>query len=263
MKLSNIYFSHLNIIHVTGPSSDSTDQDFPFDVDSDDHCESPFNAYQDIQPILDKLVDIAGVKKKKKLKIYDPYYCNGSVKEHLDSLGYTNVYNKKEDCYKTWSVSNSQSQEEQQPYPKYDVFITNPPYSSDHIDKLILHLTTDERTKNKPWCLLMPQYVHKKDYYKDKIASRKNSSADVQPFYLVPKKRYVYLPPKDFREKKVSDVHKKSSPFVSMWYIWGGSKHNTDLLVQAYKDWQRESKQYTCELARGKSALRDLRRKRK
>ena len=231
-------------------------KEFPYPVDPDDHCESPFNAYQDIQPILDKLVQILGKKSKEKLKIYDPYYCNGSVIDHLSSLGYTNVYNKKKDCYKVWSGEDSSK------YPKYDVFITNPPYSSDHVEKLILHLTTDERTKMKPWCLLMPTFVHKKEYYKDKVASKKNNSTNLQPFYLVPKKRYVYLPPKNFREKKSSDVHKKSSPFVSMWYVWGGSVENTDLLVKACQEWERNSSnQCPWEIARGKSALRDLRRK--
>lgn len=206
---------------------------------------------------MDALVQILGKQSKDKLKIYDPYYCNGSVIEHLNSLGYTNVYNRKEDCYKVWSGSSSSSSK----YPDYDVFITNPPYSSNHVEKLIQHLTTDHRTKRKPWCLLMPNYVHKKDFYDDKIASKKNKN-ELQPFYLVPKKRYVYLPPKNFREKKASDVHKKSSPFVSMWYIWGGTKSNTDILVKAYKDWEKKvGKEAMCDLARGKSALRDLRRK--
>lgn len=228
-----------------------TSTEFPFPVDADDHCESPLNAYQDIEPILNTLAEIMD-KSKDEFKIYDPYFCNGSVVEHLNSMGYTNVHNKKQDCYKVWSKKTN--------YPEYDLFITNPPYSSDHVEKLILHLTTDDRTKGKPWCLLMPTYVHKKDYYKDKIFSKKNQNG-IQPFYLVPKKRYVYLPPKNFREKKSSDVHKKSSPFISMWYIWGGTKENTDRMVEAHRHWERNTNSSTCELARGKSALRDLRRK--
>jgi len=71
------------------------------------------------------------------------------------------------------------------------------------------------------------------------------------------KKRYAYLPPKDFREKKESDVHKKSGPFVSMWYIWGGSREKTDEFIKAYE----KHGDGGCELARSTSALRDLRRK--
>jgi hypothetical protein len=34
------------------------------------------------------------------LRIYDPYYCDGSVIRNLAELGFTNVYNKKEDFCK-------------------------------------------------------------------------------------------------------------------------------------------------------------------
>lgn len=222
---------------------------FPFDVDADDHCESPLVAYSDILPILEEIAKLKN-KKKKKLKIYDPYYCNGTVAQHLQSLGFPKVQNKKEDAYKTWDPNDLS-----QPYPNFDVLITNPPYSGDHPERLIRHLQ-DARMKGKPWALLMPNYIHKKDFYKS-ILSKNGSEGGIQPFYLIPKKRYVYTPPKDFREKKDSDVHKKSSPFVSMWYIWGGSFDNTEALIKSFITFGSN----TCELARSPSALRDLRRK--
>ena len=86
---------------------ENANQEFPFGVDPDDHCESPLNAYQDIQSILDKLVELLGKKSKDKLKVYDPYYCNGSVIQHLNSLGYAKVHNKKQDCYQVWSQSDT------------------------------------------------------------------------------------------------------------------------------------------------------------
>mmetsp|Transcript_3768 Transcript_3768/g.5663 ORF Transcript_3768/g.5663 Transcript_3768/m.5663 type:complete len:444 (-) Transcript_3768:25-1356(-) len=232
---------------------DSEGNEFPFPVDTDDHCESPKNSYKDIKPILDHLA-IHRAKSKNGLAIYDPYYCDGSVKDHLADIGYTNVHNKREDAYRTWDAEDNSH-----PYPDYDLFITNPPYSGDHPEKMMEHLTRDPRSCGKPWCLLMPNYVHKKDYYKNLLSKkgRKGSSRCIQPFYLVPKKRYIYLPPKNFREKKQSDVHKKSSPFVSMWYIWGGSIELTEELIKAYK---RDGEK-TCEIARSVSALRDLRRK--
>lgn len=225
------------------------DSVFPFVVDPDDHCESPLVSYKDIKPMLDYL---AKSRRKASLAIYDPYYCNGLVRENLLEIGYSNVYNKKEDAYKTWD-----EYDDSQPYPSYDVFITNPPYSGDHPERLVRHLTEDSRTKGKPWFLLMPQFIHKKDYYTKILATKKNKHNGIMPFYLVPKKRYVYLPPKDFREKKASDVHKKSSPFVSMWYIWGGSEKMTEELIRAYEN----SSDRNCDLARSTSALRDLRRK--
>ncbi len=245
-----------NIIAKTAEEDSTTattgDCDFPYPTDPDDHCESPLDSYKDIKPILDYLAK--STNGKDNLRIYDPYYCNGLVKENLAQMGYTNVYNMKEDAYKTWDESDST-----QPYPEYDVFITNPPYSEDHIERLMNHLGTSHRVVGgaKPWCLLMPTYVHKKDYFKQIIAKQKKSKKS-QPFYLVPKKRYVYLPPKNFREKKDSDVHKKSSPFVSMWYIWGGSTENNEALIRAY---QKHGGENSCDLARSGSALRDLRRK--
>eukprot|EP00957_Ditylum_brightwellii_P149437 11380625-Ditylum_brightwellii.AAC.1 len=128
-------------------------------------------------------------------------------------------------------------------YPNYDVLVTNPPYSGDHMEKLA--------------------------FYKNKSQ---------QPFYLIPKKRYVYIPPKHFRDKKASDVHKKSSPFVSMWYIWGGTANATRMLADYYFQRSRRYRNITtkndgngdnnkndvfcrCDIARSKSELRDLRRK--
>ncbi|KAL7447190.1 hypothetical protein ACHAXM_011182 [Skeletonema potamos] len=218
---------------------------FPYKTDEDDHCETPLQAYTDIQSILDALCKSMG-KSKSSLKIYDPYFCNGSVVNHLASLGYPNVYNKKENCYAVW---------EAQQEPPFDVFITNPPYSADHIDKLMTYITSTCKFGPKPWLLLMPNWVHKKDYYEN--STTKNQVNPSYPFYIVPKKRYVYVPPPDFREKKASDVHKKSSPFVSMWYVWGGTSQKNDALIQAF---QRSDAVSVCDVARSKSALRDLRR---
>jgi hypothetical protein len=207
---------------------------FPFPTDSDDHCESPLDAYQDIVPLLEKLFP-----NKKECKIYDPYYCNGAVKSNLATLGFPNVYNEKEDCYQAWESST---------VPDFDVLITNPPYSQNHISKLTDFLSSPAMT-NKPWFLLMPQWVSKKDYY--------CNVWDKRSFYVLPdKRRYVYVPPKDFREKKASDVHKKSSPFISMWFVWGGSESKTSALYQTAL-----TRCSGCELARSKNGLRDLRRK--
>lgn len=229
--------------------------DFPFPTDPDDHCESPFESYKHIEPILTQIAKLnkKSNKEKDELRIYDPYYCNGLVKQNLAQMGFTNVYNECEDAYKTWDDSDTT-----QPYPEnIDLLITNPPYSGDHIERLMEHVSTSHHMEGKPWCLLMPNYVHKKEYYKKTIDKYKKGGNCIQPFYLVPKKRYVYLPPKNFREKKDSDVHKKSSPFVSMWYIWGGTREKTESLIRAYT----KQGNGNCDIARSVSALRDLRRK--
>jgi hypothetical protein len=214
---------------------------FPYPTNPDDHCETPLKAYKDILPILNELRKSDGGGTDS-MTIYDPYYCDGSVVKHLSSLGFGSVYNKKEDCYATWKSNSG---------PRYDVLLTNPPYSEDHLERLMNHVTSP--SFDKPWLLLMPQWVHKKDYY---VKATSNEGAK-HPFYIVPKKRYVYLPPPSFREKKDSDVHKKSSPFVSMWYCWGGSDERNEELINAFR---KSTASSDCDLARSRSALRDLRR---
>jgi hypothetical protein len=213
-------------------SDDDSPETFPFATDPDDHCESPLDSYKDIVPLLKLCGSTAS--------IYDPYYCNGTMAKHLASLGFPDVYNKKEDCYKVWASKKC--------YPSFDLFITNPPYSGDHIERLMDHVTSPQFGQ-RPWFLLMPQWVHKKDYYS------KRTSA-IRPFYIVPRKRYVYVPPTSFREAKKSDTHKKSSPFVSMWYVWGGTMEQTERMFSAACQ-----KISSSDVARSKSALRDLRRK--
>jgi len=220
---------------------------FPFETDPDDHCESPMDAYQDIVPFLTAYQEQQRRQRRDgnyHVQIYDPYYCNGAVCRNLESLGFPHVYNQKEDCYQVWNTPTR--------YPKYDILITNPPYSGDHMERLIQHLVSPEfGGRNRPWMLLLPQWVHKKDYYLQGMAQ-----LGIQPMYLVPHKRYVYVPPPSFRESKKSDVHKKSSPFVSMWYIWGGSEHHHWLSLA-------KTKIKNCDVAISKNALRDLRRKRR
>lgn len=123
------------------------------------------------------------------------------------------------------------------------------------IEKL-MKFVTSSYFGNRPWMLLLPNWVHKKDYYVQ-------ATKQIHPFYLVPRKRYVYEPPKDFRQAKKSDVHKKSSPFVSMWYIWGGNQAMNERLIRQFlqSSFKGSSVESCCDLARSKSALRDLRRK--
>ena len=42
----------------------------PFEVESTDHCETPFSAYRDVAPVLIKLAELLG-KSLSELKIYE------------------------------------------------------------------------------------------------------------------------------------------------------------------------------------------------
>lgn len=212
---------------------------FPYPVDPDDHCETPAEAFRDIAGFLSQL----GTPNN--LRVYDPYFCDGAVIKHLQSIGIKNVYNKKEDCYQRWSASDDL-------LTQFDVLVTNPPYSGDHIEKLMHFVTCRQKFRDRPWFLLMPQWVHKKDYFVE-------LTKDIRLFYLVPRKRYVYLPPTDFRAAKKSDVHKKSSPFTSMWFCWGGTHEMNERLIRDFH--RQHCKTISCDIARSKSALRDLRRR--
>jgi hypothetical protein len=135
-------------------TSRTTDPNFPYETDPDDHCESPLEAYKDIVALLQNHAGQLYGKTpaaQQKLAIYDPYYCNGRVVSHLENLGFPNVYNCMEDCYQVWQDSAR--------YPKYNILMTNPPYSGDHVEKLLTHVTS-KQVANKPWMLLMVCHEH-------------------------------------------------------------------------------------------------------
>ena len=170
--------------------------DFPFSADPLDHAESPAVAYSHIVPVLEMICTKLS-KTRAELVIYDPYYCRGSVISHLGDLGFTTVINKKVDFYAN-------------PLKDFDVIVTNPPYSGDHPDRLMQFCVSS----GKPWFLLVPNWVYTKPYYITKTAQLPQ-----KPFYVAPKKRYVYATPKGFRE----DDDGKTSPFTTFWFIHCGS----------------------------------------
>lgn len=184
----------------------SEEAEYPYFVNDDDHCETPLAAYRDIAPILDAILkEKKGVGAvRSELAIYDPYFCEGSMKEHLASLDFTNVYNKREDFYKVI---------EQQTLPEFDVLVTNPPYSGDHPMALLKFIK--QQSEKKPFLLLMPNWVYTKDYYSILPADTL--------FYVSPHARYLYTTPKGRRQKKSGKV---TSPFPSIWYCGTGISEN-------------------------------------
>jgi hypothetical protein len=59
---------------------------------------TPRCRYRDISDVLQQLALHLG-KSSATLRIYDPYFCEGSVILHLRALGFSNVYNRNEDFY--------------------------------------------------------------------------------------------------------------------------------------------------------------------
>jgi hypothetical protein len=176
---------------------------FSFVVDDTDHCETPASAYSDLLPLLDACCRIFG-KNRRALRIYDPYYCNGAVIRHLGNIGFMDVYNQCEDFYSVQAADK---------IPQYDVLVTNPPYSGEHIEKLLSFCTSS----GKPWFCLLPHWVYTKSYY------NRHGLRDV--WYLVKHTiRYAYEPPKWVNAGNGSTAidkgRQRTAPFPSFWYCW-------------------------------------------
>ena len=71
---------------------------------------------------------------------------------NLHSRGFLNVYNKNEDFYARIASGST---------PEYDILVTNPPYSEDHIEKMLRFCVGSK----KPWLALVPNYVYTHPYY--------------------------------------------------------------------------------------------------
>ena len=181
----------------------------PFAAAADDHCESPPEAYADVAAVLDLVAKKLG-KDRSSLAIYDPYYCAGAMKAHLAALGFSNVRNDNVDFYEAQKAGA---------LPPHDVLVTNPPYSGDHVGRL---LDFCRRHAGTPYLLLMPNYVAAKADFADRL--RGADGERPAPFYVCPRKRYCYWTPKAMRAKDkqqghVSALGHRTSPFASFWYV--------------------------------------------
>jgi hypothetical protein len=180
----------------------------PFEANDDDHCETSMEAYGDLAPLLEHLAQSLG-KTRAELSIYDPYFCTGSVVAHLARFGFDTVYNKCEDFYEVAEAGKT---------PEYDVLVTNPAYSGEHIPRLLEFVAKS----GKPFCLLLPSYVVQKDYF---TAAQEKHISMRQLMYLYPRKRYVYWAPKGLRSKTQSHASvlgSRTSPFSSFWFVFMG-----------------------------------------
>ena len=92
--------------------------------------------------------------------------------------------------------------------PEHDLLLTNPPYSDDHIEKLLTYATSQD----KPFCLLMPNWVARKAEYKSLVGTTPH-------FFLSPMSPYTYtMPSWNERPEHVKDDG-MTTPYLSSWYI--------------------------------------------
>jgi len=213
-----------------------------FDTDPTDHCETPFEAYRDIEPFLFRIAHSLG-KSKGELSIYDPYYCEGSMVKHLHKLGFRSIYNKNEDFYRVIK---------ERKVPSFDVLVTNPPFSGDHMKKIV-QFCVEQR---KPFFLLMPNFVLKKTYFKEIVAAGPPSIAE--PSFLAPEKAYKFWSPgrTKFCSRFVANTRGgvgDAVPFETIWYIGGYSESEAGNTLKWWgKKYAHSSK---CTFAPGESQL--------
>lgn len=198
-----------------------------FEVDYNDHFETPLIAYEDIMSVLTKIA-VSINKSIGDLIIYDPYYCQGQMIQRLQSLGLKSIINQNKDFYRDIKQNN---------IPEYDILITNPPYSGDHKQKLLSYLGK----VNKPYVLLLPAYVATKSYWRDfissvssstphttkqsSIVSRNNSTSCTPSLPSTPANntksvRYI-LPPDSYTYDHPEGTGKAIPPFYSCWFLGG------------------------------------------
>ena len=139
----------------------------PFEALAEDAAETPVEAYRDIEPLLFRIAQAAG-RTKATLRIWDPFFAAGSVCVHLRSLGFESVINRNEDFYAVCREGRA---------PPFDVLVTNPPFSQDHIART---LDFAERC-GKPFFLLLPEFIEEKGYYRKYAARARGGAEEAAP----------------------------------------------------------------------------------
>lgn len=177
---------------------------WPFATDKLDHCESPADSFADLLPCLRAMASQLSVQPWTQLWLFDPYYCDGASGAHLRALGFERVTHEKRDFY-AWD-----------PMPPFDVMVTNPPYSADHIPRC---LNIAFRT-GLPFCLLLPNWVAKQGWYAD-LVKEKAEAAGGGVFHVAPLQPYSYTMVREDNSQPYPDhvgADGKTTPYLSSWY---------------------------------------------
>jgi hypothetical protein len=131
------------------------------------------------------------------------------------------------------------------------VLLTNPPYSGDHFRKILEFCGRSE----KPWLLLLPNFVCRKTYYQPSLGLSEDGPEDgkkEKPLFLIPDptRPYRYWAPgrAGFEERA-----KGTTPFETFWYVhFKGLCSHADVRAWWLKKFQPHS---TCALPDPNEAL--------
>jgi len=156
---------------------------WPFDAHVGDHFETSLAAYEDIVRLLQFAARAKArrhgrpaVGAEAKLRIYDPYFCSGRMPKLLRELGFPRVINRCRDFYRDAA---------EDALPRFDVLLTNPPYSGDHKERLFDFIVERQRRAGtlgypEPFFVLLPSWTVGKVFYRkfiNKLAKLNNSNA--------------------------------------------------------------------------------------
>jgi hypothetical protein len=100
--------------------------------------------------------------------------------------------------------------------PDHDIVITAPPYSGDHMEKLMKFVMSPPQA-NKIWLLLLPNFVERKDFFERYVGGERS-----RLFFIAPVVRYTYVMPLDLvGDMKPDWVGEDGgiSPYDSTWYV--------------------------------------------
>lgn len=131
--------------------------DFP-DTEFGDHYETPANAFKHLDDIMKHAAKRLG-KSRKHLCCYDPYFCKGAVVANLNTLKYKRVINQRRDFYA--DIRDGA-------VPAHEFLVTNPPYSSDHKERLLGFILEQQRAalrqekSGAPFAVLFPAWTASK-----------------------------------------------------------------------------------------------------
>jgi len=95
---------------------------------------------------------------------YDPYYCDGAAKRRLVAMGFRATIHENRDFYADVDAGS---------VPTHDVLMTNPPFSGDHIERLVRFVTRGAGAGRRlpSFALLVPSYVIGKPYWRECVKS--------------------------------------------------------------------------------------------
>jgi hypothetical protein len=215
----------------------------PFKTNFNDHFETPVDALRDLLPLVEELRCLLRPSCPENFSIYDPYFCAGTIRKHWTELGFPRFIHENRCFYQDI---------EDHKIPAYDMLITNPPYSDDHMQRLMEFLIAS----NKPWAMLVPDYTATKDWYVKLIsgcfvpdphtlatsikvgtnyvaapprasildAGKPSAAVGVEPVYVVSSAWYDFKHPQGVGHEK--------SHFKSFWIAWFG-KRTSDVMRAA------------------------------